>query len=151
MEQRLPKGWKVRLAAQALNDKLDSVVNGFDRASTGSYNLNMISANVFQYDRDQRAVDLSAAGPFELLGRRHEVVAGLTYRSLDQDDLGWRAATPPGYSHVFDPVNWNPADAPRPDISQFYYGQNTATEQGSAYTTARFVVLPQLAVLAGAR
>ncbi|MET0349776.1 MAG: TonB-dependent siderophore receptor [Rhizobacter sp.] len=151
VEQRLPKGWKVRLAAQALNDQLDSVVNGFDRASPGSYNLNLISANVFQYDRDQRAVDLSATGPFELLGRRHEVVAGMTYRSLDQDDLGWRAATPPGYSHVFDPVNWNPADAPRPDISQFYYGQNTKTEQGSVYTTARLSLTPEFSVLGGAR
>ena len=151
VEQRLPQGWKLRLAAQALNDKLDSVVNGFDRASRGSYGLNLISANIFQYDRDQRAVDLSVTGPFELLGRRHEVVAGLTYRTLEQDDLGWRAATPPGYSFGFDPVNWNPADAPRPDISQFYYGQNTRTKQGSAYTTARFVVTPELAALAGVR
>lgn len=148
VEHRLASGWKVKLAAQALDDELDSIVTGIARVpKTNLFRLS--AANAFIYDRQQRILDAQASGPFSLLGRRHEIVFGASYRTRDSEDKGYKSV--PDYSYTFNPVKWDTRAPVKPDINTFYYGQDTRTTQKSAYATARFSLADPLALLAGGR
>lgn len=147
VEHHFANEWKGRFAVQALTDKADSVLTGIARQPNSEL-FTLTPANSFPYDRDQHAFDATLSGPFTLFGRRHEVAFGATRRTYDTNDLGYRA---PGYSYGFDPVNWNASLPPRPDISQFYYGQQSRTRQNAIYATTRLQVADPLAVIAGVR
>ncbi|MDN2670380.1 TonB-dependent siderophore receptor [Janthinobacterium sp. SUN026] len=148
LEHRLGDGWKVKLAAQALQDELDSVVTGIARVpKTNLFRLS--AANAFVYDRQQRIVDAQAAGPFSLLGRRHEIVFGANYRTRDTEDKGYKSV--PDYSYTFNPVRWDTGAPVKPAIGTFYYGQDSKTKQTGVYTTARFSLADPLALLVGGR
>lgn len=148
-------GWRTRLAAQVLKDQLDSRVHGIGRVAPGGDTMEIISANVFTYDRYQRAFELLSSGSFGAFGRRHDAVLGASYRTLDQHDRGWRdpAYTPAGgnYRFAFDPVHWDTGAVPFPDISEFYYGQRTRQTQQALHATTRLRVAEPLALLAGLR
>lgn len=148
VEHRLANGWKLKIAAQALDDELDSIVTGVARVPRTEL-FRLSAANAFIYDRQQRILDAQASGPFSLLGRRHEIVFGANYRTRDTEDKGYKSV--PDYSYTFDPVSWNTAAPVKPVIGTFYYGQNTETTQKSIYTTARFSLTDPLALLLGGR
>ncbi|MEG1053787.1 MAG: TonB-dependent receptor, partial [Janthinobacterium sp.] len=148
VEHRLASGWQVKLAAQALDDELDSIVTGIARVpKTNLFRLS--AANAFIYDRQQRILDAQVSGPFSLLGRRHEIVFGASYRTRDSEDKGYKSV--PDYSYTFNPVKWDTRAPVKPDINTFYYGQDTRTTQKSAYATARFSLADPLRLVLGGR
>ncbi|RZJ26031.1 MAG: TonB-dependent siderophore receptor [Haliea sp.] len=150
LEHTFQNDWKIKLSAHQLHDTLDSLVNEVARVAPAAQNrFNVAAASAFLYDRDQQALEAQVSGPFELWGRKHEVVFGANRRTLDQVDIGNTTQTP--YNFLFTPVSWNPSAPPQPVISRFFYGQTTRTQQNGIYGTARFKVADPLAVIVGAR
>jgi Outer membrane receptor for ferric coprogen and ferric-rhodotorulic acid len=103
-------------------------------------------------DRGKRkldSVDTYTTGPFTLLGRQHELVAGMSYSrqtnryysagaDIDTADIG-----------VFD-NNWNGSLA-EPAWSDWTLTSDDIVRQKSAYTAARFSLADPLSLIVGAR
>ncbi len=142
-------GWTLRLngthAEETFNDKLLYIMD-FPDVVTGE-GLSGFGSK----DRGTRkldSVDTYASGPFELLGRRHELVAGVSYSrqhnatysadgSLDTDQMG-------SFNH------WN-GDVAEPEWEDWYLNADDVVRQKSAYTAARFSLTDPLSLIVGAR
>lgn len=147
LEHRFGNGWKAKLAAQHLTDKLDSLLSDVGRVGRSEV-FNIYNAPAFIYDRTQGAIDLNVSGPFQLLGHQHEVVFGAMRRTLDTYDLGIRQDN---YNYRYTPVFWNSALPPTPVVSRLYYGTASETKQNAVYALGRFKLADPLSLLVGAR
>lgn len=142
-------GWTFRLngthAEETFDDKLlyvmdfpDSVtgegISGFGSKDRGTRKLD--------------SVDTYASGPFELLGRRHQLVAGVSYsRQHNRYDS---ADGPMDTDRMGSFNNWN-GNISEPDWSDWYEASNDVVRQKAAYTAARFSLADPLSLIIGAR
>ncbi|WDZ95477.1 TonB-dependent siderophore receptor [Herbaspirillum sp. WKF16] len=147
LETRFDNSWKVKLAAQAMKDELDSLLTGIARGA-GDTNFALTPANIFKYDRSQLGLDAQATGPFGLFGQKHELVVGASYRSRITQDAGYNDPT---YNYAFNLPTWNTASAPYPNVNNYYYASVTRVKQSSLYGTSRLKLADPLALLLGAR
>ncbi len=106
--------------------------------------------------REQTSVDGYASGPFELFGRQHQLMAGLTYsrqhnstysRDGVTDEDAYDIAT--GDIGIFN-NSWN-GNIAEPNWSDWYANANDVVRQKSAYTAARFSLADPLSLIVGAR
>ncbi|MFL9926840.1 TonB-dependent siderophore receptor [Herbaspirillum lusitanum] len=148
LETRLADDWKLKVSMQWIEDHSNARVTGTDRAGSSENLFTLISANIYDYQRTQRGLEVQLGGPFALLGGRHEVLAGASYRTRDTRDKG---KTAPGYSYTFDALSWNGSGAPLPDISMQSYSSISHVEQTGVYGSARLRLAEPLALLVGAR
>ncbi len=140
---RFDNGWIGKLAAQKTWAK------AWTFSSYPSYDGTNISAFSGKYDDtdDQTNFDASLSGPFQLLGREHELVVGAGWRRDEFDQWGgWSAdgtliSDPRHYGHN--------AAKPEIDMSLWEY-RNTSTEK-SVYAAARFNPIDPLHVIVGSR
>lgn len=96
------------------------------------------------------ALDVYASGPFELLGRKHELVLG--------GGLSERTWTNQGYwtngTNITDYYGWN-GNLPEPDWDNLPDGNKftnrEVTRESGLYTTARFNLRDDLKLIAGSR
>lgn len=143
-------GWTFRFngthGEQTFNDTLLYIMDNPD-ANTG------LGASGFgSKDRGKRTVDSFdsyASGPFELLGRQHQLMAGVSYSrqhnatysadgSISSDQLG-----------VFN-NSWN-GNIAEPEWGDWYLNADDVVRQKSAYTAARFSLADPLSLVVGAR
>ena len=97
-------------------------------------------------DLGANVVDVYAAGPFQLFGRRHEAALGLNGSSLRHSYRGAGYMAPMPFNvHTFDPG----ALGDIPDGTP-YFGDTRTTQLG-AYGVARFSLSDTLKLIAGAR
>ncbi|MPT27469.1 MAG: TonB-dependent siderophore receptor, partial [Achromobacter sp.] len=100
----------------------------------------------------QTTLDAQLSGPFDLLGRQHEVVAGISLSQLRSDtpDYGSWLGPWTGYDgSIADFRHWDGASN-TPDFVKA--GQtNTKETQYSAYLTTRFKLADPTSLIAGAR
>lgn len=96
----------------------------------------------------RRAVaDLRASGPFTLLGRRHELMAGLQWgreRATERSDYGRGIGTP-----LPELAGWD-GDYPKPAFDNGTEGSRWTTIRRSAYAAGRFALADGLKLIAGA-
>ena len=100
----------------------------------------------------QTTLDAQVSGPFDLLGRQHEIVAGLSLSQLRSDTPSYGGWLGPwtGYDGTIpDFRSWNGASN-KPNFVKA--GEtNTKETQYSAYLTSRFKLADATSLIAGAR
>lgn len=143
-------GWTFQLnglhGEQTLNDKLLYIMDYPDEESG-------LGASGFgSRDRGKRtldAFDAYASGPFELLGRQHQLMAGLSYSR--QHNATWSADGPIESAQLGAFGNgWNGSLA-EPTWGDWYLNADDIVRQKSAYTAARFSLADPLSLIIGAR
>lgn len=97
---------------------------------------------------DQRAMDLYLSGPFDLFGRRHELVAGFNGSEIEVDGTEFAPGELPDTGNFFE---WD-ASYPMPAFAAAgTTSTDRKTRQQSLYVAARLSVLEALTLVAGAR
>ncbi|SPJ32128.1 ferric-rhodotorulic acid/ferric-coprogen receptor FhuE [Kushneria phyllosphaerae] len=99
-------------------------------------------------ERKVDSVDVYANGPFELMGRQHELVVGGSY--ADQSNDYNNSFIPGAGFDVGDLDNWN-GSAPNTGWSSFSPLERASVQQKSVYTAARFSLTDPLTLIVGAR
>nr|WP_310618156.1 ferric-rhodotorulic acid/ferric-coprogen receptor FhuE [Pantoea cypripedii] len=106
--------------------------------------------------RELTSVDGYASGPFELFGRQHQLMAGVSYSRQHNstyssdgvtDEDAYDIAT--GDIGVFN-NHWN-GNIAEPEWSDWYQNADDVVRQKSAYTAARFSLADPLSLILGAR
>jgi len=140
LEHRFDNEWVLRLGASYTLTKVDVL------ASSVWVGQRFLWAQ--KMDQEESALDLYASGPFQLLGRRHELVAGISRRQLDYNTYDYYGDYLPG---TVDPYTWNPRGLARPAYDASGSGAHDITTQKSVYLTARFSLADPLKLIVGAR
>ncbi|HEY0210595.1 ferric-rhodotorulic acid/ferric-coprogen receptor FhuE [Acerihabitans sp.] len=149
LTQRFDNGWQLRVNGTHAETDFDSKLmyaDGFPDKDTGQG----ISA-YGGWNKGKRkldSVDTYATGPFELLGRQHELVAGASYSKQNNHFFNSQATITE--SDIGNYNNWNGhiADA---DWSPWVDYSNDTIRQKSVYTAARFSLADPLHLIVGAR
>ncbi len=96
----------------------------------------------------ENSLDAYAEGPFELFGRRHQLVAGYNgSRARNKGNAADPADVLPPTPNFF---QWD-GSYPEPVWGESYEVQDIRTDQDAAYVAARFSIADPLHVLAGGR
>ncbi|MYM94889.1 TonB-dependent siderophore receptor [Duganella vulcania] len=155
IEHRFGKDWSVRAMVNQYRTEFDAELLGLvgrpDRATgLGSYPYGAYPTALASSGHSrQNTVDVMASGPFELLGRQHELVLGATSsrREASQQDIA------PFYAG-FAPVNvYDLGSAyPRPDFdARASVPTRTRIKQNGVYSAARFSLTESLKLIGGGR
>lgn len=143
-------GWSLRVngthAEENFNDKLLYVMDSPDMI-TGEGTSGFGSKDKGKRKLD--SVDTYATGPFSLLGRQHELVAGVSYSR--QHNATYSADGPIDSEQMgrFDD-RWN-GDVIDPEWGDWYLNADDVVRQKSAYSAARFSLADPLSLIVGAR
>jgi len=142
LTHRFDNGWSAKIAAAkiwASADTFSSYPGNYDGAGFQQY------SGKYKDDDDQTNLDASLSGPFQLFGREHELVVGVSHREEKFDQWGgWTAGTP------FNIYDFDHA-LPKPEVdTSLYESRNTATEKG-VYAAARFNPIEPLHIILGSR
>lgn len=155
IEHRFDNGWKLRAVANQYRTGYDAELLGLigrpDRATgLGSYPYGAYPVALASEGRSrQNTFDVMARGPFELLGRQHDLVVGATSsrRTVSQEDI---APFYPGFA----PVNvyeLSPA-FPRPNFDAMAsIPTRTRIKQSGVFGAARFSLAEPLKLVIGGR
>jgi outer membrane receptor for ferric coprogen and ferric-rhodotorulic acid len=144
LEQRFDNDWKLRLAATKSWSKLDLFAS-YATAGTGN-TFNQMTGK-FRYENDQSSYDAFASGPFQLLGREHELVLGASHRRETFEGYGTTVVS----ARDIDIYNWNPHTVAKPAVNMSAWQQQSETEQTGTYVTGRFSLADPLHLILGAR
>ncbi|MEI7366220.1 ferric-rhodotorulic acid/ferric-coprogen receptor FhuE [Pectobacterium sp. 1950-15] len=167
LTQRFDNGWQVRMNGTHGETHFDSKLmyaNGFPDKDTGLL-VDPFGGNVGAYGgwnkgtRKVDAIDTYASGPFELLGRQHELVVGGSYTRQRNQFANAQSTISPADMGNFYNWNGNIADPTWGSWvgSTFVPGlwnndyEHSTTRQKSLYTSARFSLTDPLHLIAGAR
>jgi outer membrane receptor for ferric coprogen and ferric-rhodotorulic acid len=97
----------------------------------------------------ENSLDVYASGPFELAGRKHEVVVG--YNATRSKNTGTeQAADPATMSAIGNFFQWNGSYA-EPEWGDATLSSSVKTEQDAIYTVARFSLADSWKLIGGAR
>lgn len=148
LEQKLANDWKLKVSYDRKHREHDTLLGsasgGAPDAATG--NGMFMYMGKFVGDQTQDNIDLNLSGPFTLLGREHELMAGFTAMHARQDDPVYGSVYPMLGSSIYD---WNGHFA-KPNIPQS--GTDAIVErQTGAYLATRLKPTDDLAVILGTR
>lgn len=147
LEHRLDNDWKLRLATLNSWRDLDLLGTATYRERTeGNSFYQYIWGDLYKYKSAN--YDVSATGPFELLGRKHQLVMGATRQTLDTitNNRDW---TPSRISGI-DIDNWDPYATPEP-VGTITGRSREVTRQDSLYLASHLHLTDALKLLVGAR
>lgn len=145
LDHHFDNGWRMRLSAyyaQADVDMLGHYLN--HNVSTGGYR--QLGARNAHKEK-QSSVSLHANGPFELLGRTHELVLGASYRNVDFDGNSRQGVV---LNDRLDLYRFDPSAAAYPDIPLRDWMDAEITQK-SIYATTRLSLADPLKLILGAR
>jgi len=145
LEHRFDSGWRMQLSAYHADA---------DFNMQGHYiGLSVLSGLYTQYgarnkhEEKQDSYDLYVSGPFSLMGRRHDLVFGASYRKVDFDGGSRQGLVLASGMDLYD---WDPHAIADPHIPLRDW-LDSDIEQKSAYATARFNLADPLKLIVGAR
>lgn len=149
LEHKLPSRWTLRADAAYHRQTEDSKLLWFDGVPDRATGLGM-TAYPYHYLTKPRQIHLglTATGPFEWLGRQHELTAGLL-RSRLKD--GWSNRDAVGTLADVGDINAWDGSYPEPALGERYVGSQGTTTQTAAYAAARLQLSGALKLIAGAR
>lgn len=143
-------GWSFRLngthGEQRFNDTLLYVMGNPD-VNTGAGTTGWGSK-----DRGERSLDsydAYASGPFELLGRQHQLMAGASYSRQHNDTESRDGPLESSQMGIFS-NSWDGSVA-EPTWGDWYRNADDIVRQKSAYTAARLSIADPLSLIVGAR
>lgn len=143
-------GWSLRVngthAEENFNDKLLYIME-FPDMTTGEGTSGFGSKD--RGTRKLESVDTFATGPFQLLGRQHELVIGASYSRQHNETYSEDGALDSTQMGSVD-NNWN-GNVDEPDWGDWYLNANDVVRQKAAYTAARFSLADPLSLILGAR
>jgi outer membrane receptor for ferric coprogen and ferric-rhodotorulic acid len=150
LEHRFGNDWKLNLSANWIWAETDA------RASSAGYNANLQPRLVgwsSKSDKDRVGYDLSAQGPFELLGRKHELVFGASYRTVKGEGrTGGYWALAPVLADNIDLWNWTHDAVWSGPFDDFHdHDFNDQERQRGYYLTTRLNLADPLKLILGAR
>lgn len=145
-------GWETHINALHSETQMDSrlfYLSGFPDQTTGIVQSSGYGyAGWYKGLRTQTAVDAFATGPFELLGRQHQLVAGVDYsRQRNRYDYSTAMYTP---EQLGDYNQWN-GNIPQPDWPAWALSSEDTIRQRSGYVAARFSLADPLSLVTGVR
>lgn len=147
LQHSFDNGWKSVLAVNQMWAKSDFLGNyTFPGGDTDLFTLN---PRHFRYDDTQTSLDGYLTGPFQLLGRQHDLIIGGNWRKDDFDYHGGRDAS---YRYIVDMNNLDAFDPPRPtglNVNQWQY--NRTQEQQGVYVASRFSLTDSTTFILGSR
>ncbi len=161
LEHQFGNGWSAKASFNFINMKRMNGADGYvqtlisrNARDPSKINYQISRCGEKDYTAQQTSWDLYASGPFSLLGRQHELVAGVNgSRDYAQPTAG-SCATLAGLPSMtgLDPYTWDPYNVAMPAMPAFTgtYVKNL-TEQQGAYATARLNLGDPLTVILGAR
>ncbi|MDG0797491.1 ferric-rhodotorulic acid/ferric-coprogen receptor FhuE [Pectobacterium punjabense] len=156
LTQRFDNGWQLRMNGTHAETNFDSKLmyaNGFPDKDTGIL-VDPFGANVGAYGgwnkgtRKVDSIDTYASGPFELLGRQHELVVGGSYSR--QRNQFYNSQSTIGPADMGNYYNWN-GNIADPVWGAWADYEHSTLRQKSLYTSARFSLADPLHLIAGAR
>jgi len=157
IDHNFDNGWNIHLngthAENTFNDKLLYVMGNADQ-NTGAGTTGYGSKD--RGKRQLASFDGYASGPFELFGRQHQLMAGVSYSRQHNATYSQDGIT--------DPVNyeistadmgifnnsWN-GNIAEPQWGDWYRNANDTIRQKSGYAAARFSLADTLSLIIGAR
>ena len=146
LEHRFENGWKGVFTVRGLQTKMDMLGTYLYLKPTGE-DFGQ-GAGKYAYQKTQYSIDGYLSGPFSLLGRKHELVVGGSYREAKDNDGpgGW----PSNYDEYVDPNTWNSSTIPQPAIDYLWSRRGTE-KQSAIYGTVRLNLADPLTLMLGAR
>jgi outer membrane receptor for ferric coprogen and ferric-rhodotorulic acid len=161
LEHDFDNGWTAKASFNFIKMKRLNGVNGYvqtliSRSTTNPSKINYQISRCGEkdYTAEQSSWDIYASGPFELLGRKHELVVGANGSRDYAQPVAGSCTTTSGLPSMtgLDPYTWDPYNVAMPAGPVFTgtYVKNL-TEQQGVYSTVRFSVTDPLTVIVGAR
>ncbi|MEE1888195.1 TonB-dependent siderophore receptor [Pseudomonas carassii] len=148
VQRQLGNDWKLVVAASQTWAKSDFLGN-FTTRVDGSEDRFSLQPRHFRYNDTQTSVDTYLTGPFQLLGRQHELVLGSNVR---KDDFDYHGGNDVGYSYLFDMNDLDAFNPPRPTglaVNKWKY--NKTQEQEGIYAAGRFSLTDSTRLILGSR
>jgi outer membrane receptor for ferric coprogen and ferric-rhodotorulic acid len=148
LSQELGSEWRLKAALNYRRVSEDSnlfYVYGTPDAQTG---LGLFSyPSAYNSTEKQYVADLYATGPFQLAGRRHELVIGANWA---KDDVHQLSGYGVGIGTPLPPLNEWTGDYPMPPFDAYYGNGDFHIERKSLYATARWSLADPLTLITGA-
>ena len=149
LEQDLGSGWVAKL-------QLDHKLNGYD-AQLGAIQFNQpaadgtakINAQRYKGDTTSDAADLYVSGPYEFLGREHDLVLGGSISTANWKGKGYWDVTF-AQPNLVDYFNWD-GHLAKPDWGNASQINDDTVRQTGMYATTRLNVTDELKVFLGGR
>ena len=149
LEQDLGSGWVAKL-------QLDHKLNGYD-AQLGAIQFNQpaadgtakINAQRYKGDTTSDAADLYVSGPYEFLGREHDLVLGGSISTANWKGKGYWDVTF-AQPNLVDYFNWD-GHLAKPDWGNASQINDDTVRQTGMYATTRLNVTDDLKVFLGGR
>lgn len=156
LKQTFNNGWEFNLSGSHTEATMDSkllYIDGYFNKSTGigvgpyaGYDL-LGGTGYNTAKRKEDTADAYVTGPYELFGRQHELMAGVTY--IRQHDRYVSASTSFTSADVGDFNDWG--NYPEPDWDDQALSQDNVIRQKSAYLATRISLADPLHLILGAR
>ncbi|AXQ30104.1 TonB-dependent siderophore receptor [Solimonas sp. K1W22B-7] len=150
LQQRFDNGWSIRSTLTHRDfggDLALFYVYGFPDPVTGEGLVPFAYRS--KESGQQNSLDIYANGPFELFGRKHELVVGATGSRLKQ--RGYVYAAPDSLPDTGNFFEWD-GSYPEPDFADTAdLITHITTDQAAVYAAARFSLADRLKLIAGLR
>ncbi|MFD2407036.1 TonB-dependent siderophore receptor [Azorhizophilus paspali] len=143
LEHRFNNGWKLRLVGTKSWTDMEYLGTSIRRNGTG---LSQVAGH-YKYDYDQYSYDVFANGPFQFLGREHELVIGGNSRTLSRDAIGGQGTV----ATNIDIYNTNPDRVAKPNFNMSSYVFRENTRQKGIYLATRLSLTDSLKFIIGHR
>lgn len=145
LDHRFANDWRVHLSAYYAQAEVDMQGHYISHnVTTGAYSQ-LGARNAHQ--EKQTSVNLYANGPFELLGRKHELVLGASYRNIDFDGNSRQGLVLNSNLNLY---SFDPSAVANPHIPLRDWMDAKITQQ-SVYATTRLNLADRLKLILGGR
>lgn len=147
LEQRIGENWKAKVSFSTLDSARASKVaysNGALNPATQTGVLSRWGDN--RNDSQQWGLEASIGGPFSLLGRQHELQAGLSFR---EEERTQRNVT--GIIGALNPSTWDPAAVTQPVSPAYSLLNHYDYKQRGYWGVGRFSLADPVKLILGGR
>ncbi|RZT35517.1 TonB-dependent siderophore receptor [Cupriavidus agavae] len=145
LDHRFDNGWRMHLSAYYAQADVDMEGHYLSYSyTTGNYS--QLGARNAHREK-QSSADVYANGPFELLGRKHELVLGASYRNVDFNGNSRQGLVLNSNLNLY---NFNPSAVADPNIALRDW-MDARIGQQSLYATTRLNLTDRLKLILGGR
>jgi len=154
LEQKFDNGWSAKVDFNHTENKYDSAIDFLSGSIDPATGLGgVVIPNKFQGNPKQNAIDAYVTGPFEFMGREHELIAGINLsqiRNTNAPDYGGWMRAWTGYDGAIGPIqDWN-GSANTPNFVK-KGEQNFKENQYAGYITTRWHLNDDTSLILGSR
>ncbi|MCA1766687.1 MAG: TonB-dependent siderophore receptor [Idiomarina sp.] len=149
LEHAFDNGWDIQMDVERREGEMDGYLlyfYGYPNKDTGK-GLGT-SPNHYVAEREQTSFRFLASGPFELLGREHQLTAGALYSKQDLDALSYATLDTIVVPSLFD---WGDGVSQPTFLDAPAYGSGSLETQKGVYAAAQFSLTDDFNAILGNR